>query len=290
MKISIFDKIQSPVTKSEKRKLANLSSHPNLPKVSDTSNEQELIELVTNYGWSPFIFKGYRKQNNFHSCDFIVLDIDDGLTIEEAKSRILELDYFCICLPTTSHTDEVNKFRLIFPLSRTIYQAKKVKGTTLELYNHFPEADKACLTDVARFYFPCIDHEESFIYKSESLINPSDKDVYEIARSPKQVPKYDFSGVILNDDELSLKIYGKIRTIPKMVAYFVDRGSTGLPGEWHDVLCKVCFILAMGGVEYDMVYNLVEEIAPEKLDWHDTKTIEDCWIKGNEVYIGDKNV
>lgn len=126
MKISVFTQIGLPKNKEEKRVLSKFSSYPHLPEEERVNNLDTLIHITTNWGWSPFTFKGHRKQDNFLSCDFAVLDIDDSLTIEDAKKRVKELNYLCICMPTASHTKELNKFRLIFPLSKSIKESRSI--------------------------------------------------------------------------------------------------------------------------------------------------------------------
>ncbi len=121
MKLSIFPKAEAlPKSKEEKSRQAWYTSKPHLPEIINVSTDQELIDVICSSAWSPSIFDGFRNQNNFISTDFMVLDIDENMTIEEAEKVVHELDVCCLCIPSTSFTSDHHKFRLIFPLSRAI--------------------------------------------------------------------------------------------------------------------------------------------------------------------------
>src|SRR5690606_4246917 len=101
-----------PQTKADK---ADAAKQATIPETVEITTEDDLIRIVENYVWSPSIFTGKRAKSNFKSSDFAVLDIDDGLTIQEAEEIITEANYACLCLPSMSHTEEHHRFRLIFP-------------------------------------------------------------------------------------------------------------------------------------------------------------------------------
>ncbi len=109
--------------------------------------------------WSPIIFEGnYRKEERFKFADFLALDIDDGLTIDECKERIKMFDY--IIAPTKSHGIEkkgssaTDRYRVIIPLHVTIKTAKDYKDAIRAFTKaYLPEADKNAM-DAARFFYP----------------------------------------------------------------------------------------------------------------------------------------
>ena len=114
--------------------------------------------LKTEMNYSPFIYdKNYRLEINsiLEECNTIMLDFDDGLTIEEAKE--LFKDYMHIIATTKSHQKEKNnhvcdRFRLILPLEKplntTIDEYKETMAFIILKYGN----DKAC-KDIARFYY-----------------------------------------------------------------------------------------------------------------------------------------
>ena len=84
MRLSIFPKCKAlPSSKEEKQKYARFTSRPHLPEIVEIRNENDLIDIVTKYSWSTFVFEDFRRQDGFISTDFAVFDIDDGMRIED---------------------------------------------------------------------------------------------------------------------------------------------------------------------------------------------------------------
>ena len=83
MKLSIFPKGKALPTKAEKAKEARFTSKPFTPDIVEIFTDKDLIDVITKYCWSPFIFKEFRREDNFISVDFLVYDIYKGQTIEE---------------------------------------------------------------------------------------------------------------------------------------------------------------------------------------------------------------
>jgi len=119
-------------------------------------NIKELSDFALKYDWSPFTFKdSYRHGTSWASCDLMVLDIDDGCTIEEAK--VLFKEYTYLIQTSKSHQIEknskiVDRFRVILPLSSTIKDQEIYKNTWYSLSNKFSFIDKQC-KDFGRFYY-----------------------------------------------------------------------------------------------------------------------------------------
>jgi len=130
MKLSIYPRVNFlPKNKDEKALQSRLASNPNLPQEMLVNTEEDLIKAVTSYGWSPSIFSGVRHNDNFVSTDFMSLDIDSGLLIEDAEKRVQKLGLACLCLPSPSHTSEAHRFRLIIPLAKTILNYEDFDAT-----------------------------------------------------------------------------------------------------------------------------------------------------------------
>lgn len=284
MKISVFTQIGLPKNKEEKRVLSKFSSYPHLPEEERVNNLDTLIHITTNWGWSPFTFKGHRKQDNFLSCDFAVLDIDDSLTIEDAKKRVKELNYLCICMPTASHTKELNKFRLIFPLSKSIKESRRINSTMRLLFNAFPEADRSCLNDTSRFYFPCKKSDDGFIHRTSNLLMP--QRFVPMKAKPKK------NGVTTQSDEVqkySKTLFGEITYLPDFVVHFMENAHSGLPGVWNSTLNRVAFTLALKGANLETIVEFFENHAPEELDDNDMTTINSAFVRG-KIYKEKGNV
>lgn len=257
-----------PKNKDEKALQSKLASNPNLPQVLEIGNDEDLINAVTSYGWSPSIFSGVRHNDNFVSTDFMSLDIDSGLRIEEAEKRVQNLGLACLCLPSPSHTQELHKFRLIFPMAKTILNPEDFDATWDFLQKQFPELDTQC-SDYARWYAPS-KMEDGFWQDGEFLV-------------PKKAPQVQPSSFNLKETQVDVPedlaeivklLYGKEReTIPEAVEFFLTNAHTGLSGLWINSLNSFCFSLALSGVDGTLIQEVVEKIAPNALDNKDTYQI-----------------
>jgi hypothetical protein len=265
MKLSIYPRVNFlPKNKDEKALQSKLASNPNLPQILEINTEEDLINAVTSYGWSPSIFSGVRHNDNFVSTDFMSLDIDSGLRIEDAEKRVQSLGLACLCLPSTSHTETSHRFRLIFPLAKTILTHDDFDTTWDFLQKQFPETDGQC-SDTARWYAPS-KMETGFWQDGEFLV-------------PKKAPQiqqnflnYKETQVDVPEElsEIIKLLYGKDReTIPESVEFFLTNAHTGLPGLWINALNSCVFSLALSGVDDTIIEEVIAKIAPDDLDKRD---------------------
>lgn len=282
MKLSIFPDVKPLPKKSEKGIEASKTGvvrdkktgeiiKEYLPEIVEIVTEDDLIRYVTSYAWSPSIFNGPRLQENFLQADFIALDIDSGLSLEEAEKRCLELNLTVLGAPSTSHKPEAPRFRLIFPLIRTIKTKEEFDATVHKLAESFPECDNKCLEN-ARFYFAQT-MEDGYWLEGDFLKVETPKSV------TKKTNRYTDSGVQVKVDmsiqEIVTELYGETRTtIPESVHHFLSNARTGLPGDWTTSLNSFVYTLCLQGIDEDTIWDLVEHVSPEKLDKRDIGTIE----------------
>lgn len=131
-------------------------------KLQDITDEFwiKIIEITKNYSYSAIEFlNGVRKSENFMRGNIVVLDIDDGITIEEA---IIKFDAFYGVIATTkSHRksekdgkpiESRDRFRVILFLKEPIIEKEVFKRVMTNLITEIG-ADQAC-KDLGRFYFP----------------------------------------------------------------------------------------------------------------------------------------
>jgi hypothetical protein len=271
MKISIFpDAKPHPKNKDEKVAEAKKFSSPYLPKSVDIANDEQLMGFVTKYAWSPFIFDGVRKEENFVSCDFLVYDIDEGMTIDECAEIIEKNKLCCLCLPSPSHTPEAQRFRIIMPLARTITDLSVYGETWDKGAAIFGVVDEQC-KDGCRGYFACTD-SDGFWQNGDLFapILPQFKDTTGTAPSQTYM-----INVTEDLDELVTQIYGEKREkIPEAVDFFLRNVKSGLPGKWMNSLNSFCFSLSLSGVEDCAIMELCEQLAPEPLDSKDKYQIK----------------
>lgn len=278
MRLSIFSKCKPlPKSKEEKQKNARYTSRPYMPEVFEVSNENDLIDIVTKYSWSPFIFEDFRRQDGFLYTDFAVFDIDDGMRIEEAESIIEDMELCCLCLPSTSHTSNFHRFRLIFPLSRSIRDKEEYAETMKKLGENFTY-DPSCLTDIARFYYGSTMDDGFWI--DGNLYTP-------VKPKPKLSETFDrlsYSDTIeVGEDveDVVKALYGEVREkIPEQVDFFIREAHTGLPGIWHNSANSFIFTLALQDIPFENIAAVFEELAPESLDAHDEYLLERAYKDG----------
>jgi hypothetical protein len=279
MKLTIYPNANYlPRSKEDKIALSKKVSNPNMPEVVNVNTEEDLIRIVTSTGWSPSIFSGFRHNENFVSADFMSLDVDSGLTIEEAEFRVQKLGVACLCLPSPSHKPELHKFRLIFPLAKTIYNPDDFDATWDWLHQQFPELDKQC-SDYARWY--CMSKmEDGFWQDGEFLV-------------PKKAPEKQSLSFNLKETQVEVPeelseivklLYGKEReTIPEAVEFFLTNAHTGLSGMWMNALNSFTFSLALSGVDATLIEDVLVKIAPNELDSRDIYQIKRAIADGNKA-------
>lgn len=279
MKLSIYSKVNFlPKNKEDKILQSKLASNPNFPEVLEISTDDDLINAVTSYGWSPSIFSGFRHNDNFVSTDFMSLDIDSGLCIEDAESRVQKLGLACLCLPSPSHNSKHHKFRLIFPLAKTILLCEDFDATWNWLQQQFPELDTQC-SDYARWYAPS-KMEDGFWQDGEFLVPKKAPQVQQNYTSYKETQVE----VPNNLKDIVKLLYGKDRgTIPDSVEFFLTNAHTGLPGLWINALNGCVFSLALSGVDDTIIEEVMEKISPQPLDKKDLYQIKRAISDGKKI-------
>ena len=282
MKISIFPKALShPKTKEEKSFNAKFTSSPYPPEIVEINTEDELISLVTSKAWSPALFKNFRRKEDFLSTDFMVLDIDQGLTITEAETRCRKLGKCFLILPTANHTPQQNRFRLIFPLVKTVRTMRQYSATWENLSTIFPELDKQC-SDCCRFYFGS--NMSDGVFCDGPMLEPVeiiDRTYDIVIKEWKIVDKEFYKGKNLLE-----VIYDEVpERIPDCVDFFLRNASEGIPGGWICALNAFVFTLALMGVEDDTIVTLVENLAPAPLDRKDTDQINRSLKDGKKAKV-----
>ena len=270
MKLSIFPTVYPlPKSKEEKHQESKKASHC---QVVDFTNDDELLKAVTTYAWSPFVFEGNKRlSDNFLSCDLLTYDIDYGMTIEQAELIITKAKLCCLCLPSTSHTPEAHRFRIILPLARTITNAEVYSQTWAkgaELFGVVDEQTK----DLGRFFFSCTT-DDGFWIEGDFFVPVIPEPINVQNSSHSQTYMIEVTEDI---DKLVQDIYGEKRDkIPEAVDFFIRNAPTGLPGKWINSISAASFSLTLSGVDEGVIIDLMEQLAPQgKLDKRDIYQIK----------------
>ena len=119
--------------------------------------------------FSPATFyDGLRKKSNFQQLQFIALDIDGGLSFDDAKRRANKYDLPILFAYDTFSSIGHNKYRLVFLNNHSIDSYKTAEMMLNAFLTMFPEADNSC-KDIAKMYFG--GHNEELLYFDPNIPN-----------------------------------------------------------------------------------------------------------------------
>lgn len=108
-------------------------------------SELNKLTQQPNFHWTNHsLLDGYRKEENaIPGFNMVVLDVDDGTSIETVRLLLKEYTYHIHT--TKRHTDQHNRFRVILPISHTIkLDAPEFKEFMSNIYEWLPfEVDTA---------------------------------------------------------------------------------------------------------------------------------------------------
>ncbi|MDE5936335.1 MAG: hypothetical protein K2G83_02900, partial [Ruminococcus sp.] len=103
--------------------------------------------------FSPAVYDGKRRKENFISQQLIALDFDNGVTFAEIKERAEHYRLpILFAYKTFSYTVEHEKFRVVFALNDMINDSFTSEAVTAMVMKIFWDCDKAC-KDSSRMFF-----------------------------------------------------------------------------------------------------------------------------------------
>jgi len=149
----------------------------------------KIKDLVkSEYNYSAGTFKdGYRNKDNYAQyADMIILDIDDGLSIDGAKALFQPMTH--IIATTKSHQKDKNgvkcdRFRVILPVEQDEgaidLSTADYELLMKEILTRYPFCDQVC-KDASRFYFPS---KESIVYEYQGICGFYWRDYLQEARA-----------------------------------------------------------------------------------------------------------
>lgn len=94
-----------------------------------------------------------RKNDNFMSATGFVVDIDEGLTIEQAKEKLNFRNINYALITSKRHAENAHRFHILIPFNRKVFTIENYKKTIEKIQTEiFPQLDpNTC--DAARFIF-----------------------------------------------------------------------------------------------------------------------------------------
>ena len=230
-----------------------------------------LKKLICEYAWAAAVFEGNQRSNaNVRGVDFIALDIDGDLTIEDAKERIRENGFSAVIGTTRNHQrpkrvgnrslKACDRFRIIFPLSETVVNDDDFKATWSKVVELFPESDPAC-KDAARFFWPCKEVVASFKGKKVQVC---------LSKS--------WSG-LKTEPSSKISSSGTRGNLSKATLNFIARGAP--VGQWHNRFFKAATDLKEQGYSRTEAQVFLSK-ATGTLDKEDLYQLKDIYQRGSK--------
>jgi hypothetical protein len=114
---------------------------------------KDVKDVLTSSNYSTIHWDGKRLGDNFIHANAIMVDLDHDSTIDDAKTKLDELNLSYILITSKSHSPAEHRFHLIIPLDRPIVDGNQYKAF-VEIFcaKHFPNYDKK-VRDAGRFLY-----------------------------------------------------------------------------------------------------------------------------------------
>jgi hypothetical protein len=140
---------------------------------------EDAREVFCNYSYSPHKWLGgYRSQANYKETDFLVIDYDDGMTIEQAKETFNFHQYIIVTSRNhqkvkSGHEDNgaIDRFHVILPLKKDRINDKNTM-INLKQATLFDGSDPSVF-DAGRMFFASPQDAEIFINGVGELLDIS---------------------------------------------------------------------------------------------------------------------
>jgi hypothetical protein len=130
---------------------AVIGQYNNAFKNVDINAEELARSVKKGYAFCAQHKNGWREGSNFTEAGFLAVDIDDGLTVQNALNDEFVQTYASILYTTIRHTDEFQRFRIIFELDKAITDAAILRDAVTGLIQRFG-GDTAC-GDVCHMFY-----------------------------------------------------------------------------------------------------------------------------------------
>ena len=109
---------------------------------------EELAQLINlGYAFCAQHEDNHKKSANFRSADVIAVDIDDGMTVQEALANEFVKQHAAILYTTVNHSEEFQRFRIVFEVETTIMSSTDMQNALWGVIKKFggdPSCNDAC--------------------------------------------------------------------------------------------------------------------------------------------------
>ena len=250
------------ITLSYSRQLSDGYLNENIP-----FDKLHTLTQEKGYHWvAHHVIDGHRREQNiipgFNLC---VIDVDGGVDLKTAK--LLLQDYKYLLYTTKSHTDQENRFRIIFPMSHTLKMNKEDYKKFMEnVYEWLPFAVDTSTKDRCRKWLSC---NKSYFYNDGSLLNT-------LLFIPKTA-KAEARKAIINDQQ----------SLSNLERWFLNDTSTG---NRSNQLIRYALMLIDAGMEYDDISFRVKDLNKKLPSPLDDLEIDTTILKSVATKINKRNI
>jgi hypothetical protein len=149
MKLSVNPQI---ISKIDKDLLRDIESRPAWQTVDVTP--EEAFELIAGVGVASTceLRNHVRRESNYASRQLFMIDVDDGMTIQDLLANDFYNTYGAGFYATSSFTPELHKFRIMF-VTESVIDSNRLSRLIIQgLRLIYPESDGACVDPARLFY------------------------------------------------------------------------------------------------------------------------------------------
>ncbi|MDD3236664.1 MAG: hypothetical protein PHV37_01030 [Candidatus Gastranaerophilales bacterium] len=220
--------------------------------VNQNGTAQKLANAI-NEGfafWAKCQQNKTRNKKIFISSEVLVLDFDNGYSLKEAYENNFIKKYATIIYKTPSHTEENNRFRVIFEIELPIKNQEAYENAIRGLLKIFPQADSAC-SDCSRLFY---DSKGSNPEVFEKFI-PKEI-ISELIESGRQsYINKDSKNDSDKENDFDKNIYTKEK-IEEMLSYIEQD-----PGYeyWRNIVWAIASVIK----DDEEVYNIIDKWSPD---------------------------
>lgn len=120
----------------------------------EVDNWHEAFELITTDGYatSAELSSDHRTEENYVSRQICMVDIDDGMTLQELFNDDFYNEFGAGFYTTARHTDEAHRFRIMFVLEESECDALRMRKIIRGLLTTYEAGDINC-KDASRIYY-----------------------------------------------------------------------------------------------------------------------------------------
>ena len=227
-----------------------ISNHSNIKNTNGYEHynnlEFEDLENIVKSGFHYVACKlknEVRNDKNFDGfVDLLILDIDDGCTIQQAKQLFSKFEFFLIT--TKSHQKLKNdlvcdRFRVFLQLEKTIFIRQQIEQIYSDILTIYPFLDSACRNVSRLFYSSPVD---AYTYYNEGVKYPVKtlsfyKTFFEAPKVEKEPIKHIDEVFILNElTGVWINKYGEVLEQENNITdneYYLKGAKTLLDNEFY---------------------------------------------------------